>query len=192
MYVCMYIYIHTFTLDMIIHINVFSEIELYYISVTGPQSKSQLRTLIDVAALNSRVVMEMKPAPLTLAAKDGKKSEAALEVLTPNGDATELGLYRFFGACVKACTGMEIEEYRAANPKVHEVPFNSSNKWQMSIHSMQYMDGKQLLFIKGAPDVLLDKCSHYLADDGSLHLCDDEFSRVYTENYEEFGGNGER
>ena len=42
---------------------------------------------------------------------------------------------------------MEIEDYRTANPKVHEVPFNSSNKWQMSIHSMQY-SGKELLLLK--------------------------------------------
>ena len=31
--------------------------------------------------------------------------------------------------------------------KVHEVPFNSSNKWQMSIHHMKYND-KQLLLLK--------------------------------------------
>ena len=48
----------------------------------------------------------------------------------------------------QVASGMEIEEYRAANPKIHEVPFNSSNKWQMSIHAMQYMGGKQLLLLK--------------------------------------------
>ena len=49
---------------------------------------------------------------------------------------------------LQVASGMEIEDYRAANPKIHEVPFNSSNKWQMSIHSMQYMGGKQLLLLK--------------------------------------------
>lgn len=72
---------------------------------------------------------------------------------------------------------MEIEEFRAANPKVHEVPFNSSNKWQMSIHSMKH-SGSQLLLLKGAPDVLLDKCSHYLADDGTHKPCDETFNTV--------------
>lgn len=33
------------------------------------------------------------------------------------------------------------------NVQVHEVPFNSSNKWQMSIHHMKYND-KQLLLLK--------------------------------------------
>jgi sodium/potassium-transporting ATPase subunit alpha len=74
---------------------------------------------------------------------------------------------------------MEIEEYRAANPKVHEVPFNSSNKWQMSIHTMKH-SGTQLLLLKGAPDVLLDKCSHYLAEDGTHKPCDETFSAVNT------------
>ena len=74
---------------------------------------------------------------------------------------------------------MEIEEYRAANPKVHEVPFNSSNKWQMSIHTMKHT-GTQLLLLKGAPDVLLDKCSHYLAEDGTHKPCDETFSAVST------------
>jgi hypothetical protein len=77
-------------------------------------------------------------------------------VLTPNGDATELGLYRFFGSCIKDSTGMEIEEYRAANT--------------------------QLLLLKGAPDVLLDKCSHYLAEDGTHKLCDETFSAVSATN----------
>ena len=36
--------------------------------------RNQLRTLMDVAALNSRVVMEMKPVPLIIGTKDGAKA----------------------------------------------------------------------------------------------------------------------
>ena len=35
---------------------------------------------MDVAALNSRVVMEMKPVPVVIGTKDGAKTEAAKEV----------------------------------------------------------------------------------------------------------------
>ena len=42
--------------------------------------RNQLRTLMDVAALNSRVVMEMKPVPVVVGNKDGVKSDAAKEV----------------------------------------------------------------------------------------------------------------
>lgn len=144
----------------------------------------QLRTLLEIATLNSRVAIEMKPS----------KEDVKVEKWTPTGDATELGLYRFCDAAVQAKTtnSMSIEEYRKANRKVHEIPFNSSNKWQMSIHAMGEQDNKQVMFVKGAPDVLLDKCSRYLAADGSIHPIDSEFNSAYTTVYEEFGGNGER
>jgi len=140
-------------------------------------TNSQLFALMLVATLNSRVVLERKT----------EDSE-----LVPNGDASELGLYRFFGACVKDRTGQEVEAFRAANPKLHEIPFNSAFKWQMSIHSVASQGGKQLLLIKGAPDVLLDKCSHYLGPDGTVHEKDAAFDAIYTAAYEDFGGQGER
>jgi sodium/potassium-transporting ATPase subunit alpha len=61
----------------------------------------------------------------------------------------------------------------------------------MSIHQMKE-SGKQLLLLKGAPDVLLAKCSRYLTPDGSFAQIDENFSRIYTSTYEDFGGNGER
>lgn len=140
------------------------------------KNSSQMRQLMDVAALCSRVILE-------------RKNEN--DPLKPSGDATELGLYRFFGGCIKDRTGMEMEDYRAANPKLHEIPFNSSNKWQMSIHKMA-ATGKELLLLKGAPDVLLDKCSTYLRNDGAVVPIDAEFQAIYTTTYEDFGGQGER
>jgi sodium/potassium-transporting ATPase subunit alpha len=142
------------------------------------EKSALIRSLLDVAILNSRVALE-------------KKSEDADFV--PNGDATELGLYRYFGEQIKTLSGKGIEEYREANPKVHEVPFNSSNKWQMSVHRLASLGGnKEVLLLKGAPDVLLSKCSHYLTDDGSINEINADFSKLYTQVYEDFGGQGER
>ena len=137
---------------------------------------SQAQSLMDIATLNSRVVLERKDAD----------SE-----LRPNGDATELGLYRFMSECVKARHGVSVEEFRVANPKVHEIPFNSSVKWQVTIHAMKNT-GKQLLLLKGAPDVLLGKCSYYLTPEGTVLPIDEKFKKIYTTAYEDFGGNGER
>ena len=139
-------------------------------------ARSQLVSLMEVAALNSRVVMQAKEAGGELA---------------PNGDATELGLYRYLSKCITDRTGQEMEAYRAANPKVHEIPFNSSVKWQMSIHAMAH-NKKQMLFLKGAPDVLLSKCSHYLDERGQHVPIDEAFRAIYTAAYEDFGGQGER
>lgn len=145
---------------------------------------SQCLRLLQVAALNSRVVLEQKTP------------ESPFE---PNGDATELGLYRFCKACLQQVLNKDIEDFRHSNPKVHEIPFNSSFKWQLSIHTMQEefvsaaaASSRQILFLKGAPDVLLGKCSHYLAQDGSVQPIDADFQALYTKSYEEFGGGGER
>lgn len=135
-----------------------------------------LFSLVLVAALNSRVVLERKT----------EDSE-----LVPNGDASELGFYRFFSLAVKEKTGMDVEDFRAANPKLHEIPFNSAFKWQMSIHTLS-STGRQMMLVKGAADVLLDKCSHYIAQDGSVQPKDANFDAIFTNIYEAFGGEGER
>jgi len=145
-------------------------------SASKKNDVNQSQTLLEIAALNSRVALESK--------------EGSAE-LVPNGDATELGLYRFVTAGVDARFGKKIEDFRSANPKVHEIPFNSAFKWQLTIHKME-SSGKQVLFLKGAPDVLLGKCGSYLDADGSVKPIDKEFERIYTTAYEDFGGNGER
>jgi sodium/potassium-transporting ATPase subunit alpha len=138
--------------------------------------RSQILSLMEVAVLNSRVVLEQK---------DDKSPPV------PSSDASELGLYRFFSSCIETRTGMSVESFREANPKVFEVPFNSANKWQMSIHALA-STGKQVMFVKGGPDVLLKKCNRYLAPDGSFKKIDEEFDNMYNVAYEAFGGNGER
>lgn len=48
--------------------------------------------------------------------------------LPPAGDASESGL-------IKAVQVLhDIKSYRAAWPKIFEIKFNSTNKWQLSIH----------------------------------------------------------
>ena len=72
---------------------------------------------------------------------------------------------------------MHIEEYRSENPKVHDIPLSSSTKWQMSVHQMADIEhntarGKQVMVLKGTADILVNKCSHYLAHDGTTRPID--------------------
>jgi sodium/potassium-transporting ATPase subunit alpha len=164
------------------------------INVTDLTKKSSsLTRLFEVASLNSRISFQKK------------SEESAPEAI---GDATELGLYRFFTTIIPNVFFTQIEEYRDMNTKLYEIPFNSENKWQMSIHkqvtsspsslssspssSSLSSEEKNTLYLKGAPDVLLSKCSHYLTENGEKHLIDDDFMATYVSRYEGFGGNGER
>jgi len=140
-------------------------------------STSQVFRLLEVATLNSRVLLE-------------KKTETG--PFEPSGDATELGLYRFFKQCLRSRLDVDVEAFRSDNTKVHEIPFNSSFKWQMSIHRLATNGGREILFLKGAPDVLLTKCAYYLNSSGAVLPIDEEFRKIYTAAYEDYGGQGER
>ena len=52
-----------------------------------------------------------------------------------NGDASEAALLK----CVELCEG-KVADYRAKRKKVCEIPFNSTNKYQVSIHECDDKD----------------------------------------------------
>ena len=65
-----------------------------------------------------------------------------------NGDASEAAILK----CTELSKG-NIMDYRAKNKKVCEIPFNSTNKFQVSIHETSDPDEKRsLLVMKGAPE----------------------------------------
>jgi Ca2+-transporting ATPase len=71
------------------------------------------------------------------------------------GDPTEAAL-----VVLAAKLGIDAEETRRARPRLAEVPFDSSYKFMSTVHSIPF-DGEDrlILLTKGAPDVLLARCS---------------------------------
>ena len=72
------------------------------------------------------------------------------------GDATESGLLR--NAAQKLD---QYEKLADLYPKVCEVPFNSDNKWAMTIHRKKHANGVFMLYLKGAPERVLRLCSTF-------------------------------
>ncbi|MDP3297479.1 MAG: cation-translocating P-type ATPase [Thermodesulfovibrionia bacterium] len=91
------------------------------------------------------------------------------------GDPTE-------GALVVAAAkaGMHIHETRLENPRIEEIPFSSERKRMTTIHQMQ--DGKRMAFMKGAPEIVLERCSHILDDGGARKLTEDERACILRAN----------
>ncbi|XP_062338227.1 sodium/potassium-transporting ATPase subunit alpha-2 [Osmerus eperlanus] len=102
------------------------------------------------------------------------------------GDASESALLK----CIELCCG-SVREMRLQNPKVGEIPFNSTNKYQLSIHEVKDNPSSHLLVMKGAPERILDRCSSIMIQ-GEDHPMDDDWKDAFQSAYMELGGLGER
>ncbi|HET6684906.1 MAG TPA: HAD-IC family P-type ATPase, partial [Jiangellaceae bacterium] len=95
------------------------------------------------------------------------------------GDPTEGAL-----VVLAAKAGLDVEETRRTYPRVAEVPFDAEYKLMATFHEMEDR-GCQVVrcFVKGAPDVLLARSTHYLDEDGSSSppLADGAADRVLAE-----------
>src|SRR5262245_22655061 len=67
------------------------------------------------------------------------------------GDPTEGALYPFAS---KVGLGRQAEQ--AAFPRIDAIPFESEHKFMATLH--ESADGKQVLLVKGAPEVILERC----------------------------------
>ncbi|KAJ5177712.1 ATPase P-type K/Mg/Cd/Cu/Zn/Na/Ca/Na/H-transporter [Penicillium coprophilum] len=73
-----------------------------------------------------------------------------------NGNATDAAVLRL-GESVGVTSPTALAPYE----RVHQIPFNSRNKWMLTLHRDPKSTKEFLLYVKGAPDVLLDRCATY-------------------------------
>jgi Ca2+-transporting ATPase len=95
------------------------------------------------------------------------------------GDPTE-------GALVVAArkAGLEDEALDARFERVGEVPFSSERKLMTTIHTDAQRQERLLVFTKGAPDVLLARCSHELIGEESRSLTAERHAAILRHNEE--------
>merc|ERR1739848_105633 len=118
--------------------------------------------------------------------KSGQDGESILKKEV-NGDASEAAILK----CTELSHG-NVMEYRKRNKKVCEIPFNSNNKFQVSIHETEDTnDNRYLLVMKGAPERILDRCSTIVVNGKEMPLTQ-EWKNAFETAYMELGGLGER
>ncbi|KAG5671708.1 hypothetical protein PVAND_001888 [Polypedilum vanderplanki] len=104
-----------------------------------------------------------------------------------SGDASEAALLK----CMELALG-DVMTIRKRNKKICEIPFNSTNKFQVSIHETEdASDPRYLLVMKGAPERILERSSTIFIN-GKEKLMDEEMKEAFNNAYLELGGLGER
>ncbi|XP_019852322.1 PREDICTED: sodium/potassium-transporting ATPase subunit alpha-1-like isoform X2 [Amphimedon queenslandica] len=116
-----------------------------------------------------------------------KENQTGLNILDKEciGDASESALLK----CYELEVGSALV-LRNKYIKKSEIPFNSTNKFQVSVHDDPETDG-HLLVMKGAPERILSRCTTYLLDGEEMPVTND-FSKDFNDAYMELGGMGER
>ena len=127
-------------------------------TIGGSAADPGLQLLLEAGVLASDAVVE----------RDGARWYV-------KGDPTEGSLL-----VAAAKGGLQAEETRRLHPRVEEFPFSSERKCMTTVHEMP--DGRLMAFMKGAPEVVLERCA-YVQNGAAAHpLGPDQRSRLLAAN----------
>jgi Ca2+-transporting ATPase len=129
--------------------------------VAGPLRAELLRLLAVADRANNAVLLEREGA------------------WTIQGDPTE-------GALVVAArkAGLEAERLTGRFERIGEVPFSSERKLMSTVHTDAEKQERLLVFVKGAPDVLLSRCSEELVGENTRPLTRERRGEIAAANEE--------
>lgn len=104
------------------------------------------------------------------------------------GNATDAAVLRFVAG------GKDGDSLRASFPRAFEIPFNSKNKWMLTMHRASDAEdpsgsgagsGRYQVFVKGAPDVLLPACTRFWSGQSNTTQPLDDAARASLKAYQD-------
>ena len=137
-------------------------------------SFSPLSRLLTIATVNNKATFE---------ASDASADQGGVRKVL--GDATDAGLLRFCDRVV------DVEDLRASFNPVFAIPFNSKNKWALTMTAMPGAPNSHLVLIKGAPEYVLQRCATHWHRNAAVPI-NDEFMEDMNEAYSSVAGLAER
>ncbi|KAJ3017561.1 hypothetical protein HKX48_003484 [Thoreauomyces humboldtii] len=155
---------------------VWSGSELYYAqSMSESSTEAQEAKALD---MNAPAANEITHIAALCSRARFESSEGPVSERPVLGDATETGLLRYAASKIGQFDGV-YDKY----PKVLEIPFNSENKWAMTIHQKKHDAGDLMLYLKGAPERVLRLCTSYHEGGVAVPMTDahrEKFEKTYT------------
>jgi len=92
------------------------------------------------------------------------------------GDPTEAALL-----VVAKKAGLDYSQLNSIEPRVDEIPFDSARKLMTTVHKS---GSKKMGYVKGAPDVIIEKCSHMLVGGKARKITAKDRKNVLAKNSE--------
>ena len=131
----------------------------------------------------SRVDLDPYLLPMVLCADAVLDGEALI------GDPTEGALI-----VLGAKGGLDIDDTRAAYPRIGEVPFDSATKFMATFHRMTGPHGEPVVrcYVKGAPDVLIARSTRFRTLDGTVVTVTEKHRAVAVAANDRLAGSGQR
>lgn len=114
-----------------------------------------------------------------------------ISVLTNDADITqEEGNYGVMGdptegALITFASKMNIDKANANTqyPRIQEIPFDSTRKMMSTFHN-NFIEGKTVSFTKGAPDIILERCTKILKDGKVVDITEADRKAIADKNSE--------
>ena len=98
---------------------------------------------------------------------------------TYQGNVTEVGLIKYLTE--SNCDTKTHIKYRDSDKPVFTIPFSSARKRATTVVNMGMQGGNKIrVFCKGAPEIVIEKCTHYIAENGSVKPMTDEYKNYCT------------
>ncbi|KAG2068577.1 calcium ATPase [Suillus decipiens] len=112
------------------------------------------------------------------------------------GDPTDAALLRFSEALSIPELGVDASTLQQDYLKTFEIPFNSRNKWMLSVVSKVNSAEKTVkstwMFVKGAPEVLFPSCDSVLQSDGTVVPLTSRARQMFATFQEDWSSRGQR
>ncbi|KAG1877646.1 hypothetical protein DFJ58DRAFT_752076 [Suillus subalutaceus] len=127
---------------------------------------------------------------------DATTNHLPVQDRTTKGDPTDTALLRFSEALSIPELGVDASTLQQDYQKKFEIPFNSNNKWMLSVVSKVNTAEKNAestwMFVKGAPDVLFPSCGSVLQSDGTVVKLTSEARQTFATLQEDWSSRGQR
>ncbi|KAH7924420.1 calcium ATPase [Leucogyrophana mollusca] len=153
-----------------------------------PERFSGLKTLHQVARLCNGAKF------------DASTADRPVEERGVKGDPTDTALLRFSEALSIPSLGIDAESLLSSWKRNFEIPFNSKNKWMLSVVSedpsqaddLSIKHSRSSMLVKGAPDILFKACGTIMKADGAIVPFDQSAKETLSSLQSQWSSQGQR